>query len=126
MAHGRLVQERRTADLVGANGLVVVDEKDGDFRCIEDLVDLCAIGLVLRSRLLFWMSQAVHHPDTRAVHTYAMAQYDDSDGEAWLDASNMLVQMGLVEVVSITEYCEPSYPLALRIRDVRIISRSHR
>jgi len=49
-----------------------------------------------------------------------MAQHDDSDPQAWLDALNALVQMGLVEVVSIAEDGEPSYCLASRIRDVRI------
>ncbi len=53
--------------------------------------------------VLFWMSQAVHHPDTRAVHTCAMAQHDDFDRQAWLDALNALVKMGLVEVVSIAK-----------------------
>jgi len=76
--------------------------------------------------VLFWMSQAVHHPDTRAVHTCAMAQHDDSDRQAWLDALNALVKMGLVEVVSIAEDGKLSYRLASRVRDVRIISRSCR
>jgi len=57
------------------------------------------------------MSHAVHHADTRAVHTCAMAQHDDFDRQAWLDALNALVQRGLVEVVSIVEDGEPSYTL---------------
>jgi len=68
------------------------------------------------------MSSAVHRLDTRAVHSCARAQHDDSDRQAWLDALNTLVQMGLVEVVSIAEDGEPSYRLASRIRDERIIS----
>ncbi len=55
-----------------------------------------------------------------------MAQHDDSDRQAWLDALNALVKMGLIEVVSIAEDGEPSYRLASRIRDVRIVSRSYR
>jgi len=55
-----------------------------------------------------------------------MAQHDDSDRQAWLDALNALVQMRLVKVVSIAEDGEPSYRLASRIRDMRIISRSYR
>jgi len=61
--------------------------------------------------LPFEMSHAVHHPDMRAVHTCAMAQHDDFNRQAWLDALNALVQMGLVEVVSIVEDGEPSYSL---------------
>jgi len=53
--------------------------------------------------LPFEMSHAVHHPDTRAVHTCAMAQHDYFDRQAWLDALNALVKMGLVEVVSIAK-----------------------
>jgi len=70
--------------------------------------------------LPFEMSHAVHHPDTRAVHTCAMAQHDYFDRQAWLDALNALVKMGLVEVVSIAEDGEPSYCLTSPIRDVRI------
>ncbi len=54
-----------------------------------------------------------------------MAQHDDSDRQAWLDALNALVQMGLVEVVAIAHDGEPSYRLASRIRNVRIASRSY-
>ncbi len=72
------------------------------------------------------MSSAGHRLDMRALHTCAMAQHDDSDRQAWLDALNALVQMGLVEVVSIAEDGEPSYRLASQIRDVRIVSRSSR
>ncbi len=39
----RLVQERGTADLIGADRLVIVDKKDRDLRCLDDLVDLRAI-----------------------------------------------------------------------------------
>ncbi len=39
-------------------------------------------------------SHAVHHSDTRAVHTCAMAQRDDFDRQAWLDALSALVQLG--------------------------------
>jgi len=54
-----------------------------------------------------------------------MAQHDDSDRQAWLDALNALVQMGLAEVVAIAQDREPSYRLVSRIRDVRIASRSY-
>ncbi len=47
-----------------------------------------------------------------------MAQHDDSDRQALLDALNALVQKGLVDVVSIAEDGEPSYRLASWIRDV--------
>jgi hypothetical protein len=60
----------------------------------------------------------VHTPsinrDTRAVHSCAMAQHDDSDRQAWLDALNALVQTGLIEAVSIAQDGEPSYRLASR------------
>ena len=72
------------------------------------------------------MSSAGHRLDTRAVHICVMAQHDDSDPQAWLDALNALVQMGLVEVVSIAEDGKPSYRLASRIHNVQIISRSYR
>jgi len=71
------------------------------------------------------MSSTGHRLDTRAGHTCEMAQHDDSDRQAWLDALNALVQMGLVEVVAIAQDGEPSYRLASRIRDVRIVSRSY-
>jgi len=71
------------------------------------------------------MSSTGHRLDTRASHTCEMAQHDDSDRQAWLDALNALVQMGLVEVVAIAQDGEPSYRLASRIRDVRIVSRSY-
>ncbi len=51
----------------------------------------------------FEMSSTGHRLDTRAGHTCAMAQNDDSDRQAWLDALNALVQIGLVEVVAIAE-----------------------
>jgi len=73
----------------------------------------------------FKMSSTGHRLDTRASYTCEMAQHDDSDRQAWLDALNALVQMGLVEVVAIAQDGEPSYRLASRIRDVRIVSRSY-
>ncbi len=41
-----------------------------------------------------------------------MAQHDDSDRQALLDALNAIMQKELVEVVSIAEDGEPSYRLA--------------
>jgi len=55
-----------------------------------------------------------------------MAQYDDSERQALLDALNALVQKGLVDVVLTAENGEPYYRLASWIREVLIISRSRR
>ncbi len=55
-----------------------------------------------------------------------MAQHDDSDRQALLDALNAIMQKELVEVVSIAEDGEPSYRLGSWIRDVLIVSGSRR